>query len=137
MTLDALLTRHPKRRGAKALRAIVDRGPLGHDRTRNDFEAGFLAFLDAHHLPRPKTNHPIGPYIVDALWPDQRLIVELDGRDAHTTSRAFEDDRARDRDLQTRGYRVTRITYRQLAGDQATIAAQLQALLGGIGFATP
>jgi len=63
------------------------------------------------------------------LWPDQRLVVELDSRQAHETTRAFEEDRARDRLLLTRGYRVARITYRQLHQDAPTIAAQLVALL--------
>ena len=59
----------------------------------------------------------------------ERLIVELDSRRAHATTQAFEDDRHKDRDLQIHGYRIARITWRQLESDQATIAAQLRALL--------
>jgi very-short-patch-repair endonuclease len=129
VSLDALLTRHLKRRGTAALRAIVDRGRLGHDRTRNDFEADFLAFLDAHALPRPRTNVLIAGYEVDALWLDQRLIVELDGRQAHHTTNAFERDRAKDRHLQIHGYRVVRVTWRQLYADDARLARDLSALL--------
>jgi very-short-patch-repair endonuclease len=55
--------------------------------------------------------------------------MELDSRQAHETSRAFEEDRRRDRDLLTNGYRVIRITARQLRSDQATIATQLRTLL--------
>jgi very-short-patch-repair endonuclease len=57
-------------------------------------------------------------------------VVELDSRQAHATTRAFEDDRARDRALQVEGYRVLRITWRQLHTEGPTIAAQLAALLG-------
>ncbi|HEX2103341.1 MAG TPA: DUF559 domain-containing protein [Solirubrobacteraceae bacterium] len=74
-------------------------------------------------------NQPVGPYAVDGLYPDQRLIVELDGRRAHETTGAFEEDRRRDRDLRTRGYRILRLTWRQLHDDAPTIAAQLRALL--------
>ena len=56
-------------------------------------------------------------------------MVELDGFATHGTRAAFEDDRARDRALQTAGYRVLRVTWRQLADDAATIAGQLGALL--------
>jgi very-short-patch-repair endonuclease len=93
-------------------------------------EDAFLPFLDAHAFPRPKLNEEIGPYTVDALWPDARLVVELDSRQAHDTRTAFESDRARDRDLTVDGYRVLRITHRQLHGDAATIAEQRRALLG-------
>jgi very-short-patch-repair endonuclease len=89
----------------------------------------FLAFLDAHHIERPLVNTKIGPYTVDGLWPDQRIVVELDSRQAHQTTRAFEDDRARDRHLLTRGYRVARITHHQLQTEQPTLAAELQTLL--------
>jgi very-short-patch-repair endonuclease len=129
LSLDALLARHPRRRGTRALQTIVDRGNLGRTLTRSDFEIEFLAFLDAHALPRPLTNEPIGPYTVDAVWPAQRLVVELDSRQAHETARAFEQDRARDRHLLVRGYRVARITYRQLQDEQPTLAAELRALL--------
>jgi very-short-patch-repair endonuclease len=130
LSLDALLTRHPKRRGTAALRTILNRNDLARTRTKTELEIAFLlAFVDTHHIERPKVNEPIGPYTVDALWPEQRLIAELDSRQAHHTTRAFEDDRARDRDLQVRGYRVLRITWRHLHEDDATIAAQLRALL--------
>jgi very-short-patch-repair endonuclease len=129
LPLDALLARHRGRRGTVALRAIVDKGRLGSTRTRSDLELDFLVFLDAHHLERPLVNEEIGPYTVDALWPAQRLVVELDSRQAHQTAKAFEEDRARDRDLQVWGYKVLRVTWRQLHADARTIDAQLRALL--------
>jgi very-short-patch-repair endonuclease/predicted transcriptional regulator of viral defense system len=127
--LEALLTRHPRRRGTAALRTIVDRDNLGHNIPKTELETAFIAFLDTHALPRPRVNEPIGPYTVDALWPQSRLIVELDSRSAHHTTKAFEDDRARDRDLQVRGYNVLRITWRHLHEDEALLATQLGTLL--------
>jgi hypothetical protein len=108
---------------------IVDQGRLGATLARSDLEIDFLAFLDRQEIPRPLVNEPIGPYTVDGLWPDQRLVVELDSRRAHETTKAFEADRARDRALMTKGYRVVRITWRQLHADGPTIAAQLRQLL--------
>jgi very-short-patch-repair endonuclease len=129
LSLEALLTRHQGRRGTAALRTIVDRGNLGRNIPNEGLETAFLAFLDKHKLPRPLVNEPIGPYTVDGLYREQRLVVELDSRGAHETTTAFEDDRARDRDLQVWGYKVLRITWRQLHDDAAVIAAQLKALL--------
>jgi hypothetical protein len=73
----------------------VDRGKIGATIGKSDLEVMFLAFLDAHDLPRPLANEPIGPYKVDGLWPAHRLVVELDSRQAHETPKAFEADRAR------------------------------------------
>jgi very-short-patch-repair endonuclease len=57
------------------------------------------------------------------------LIAELDGFEAHGRRQALENDRARDRELVTHGWRAVRITWRQLETDAAAIARQLRALL--------
>ena len=67
--------------------------------------------------------------MVDAAWHDHRLIAELDGFATHGTRTAFEDDRSRDRELLVAGYRVTRITWRQLAEDEHALAQALRSLL--------
>ena len=76
LSLDALLARHAGRRGTAVLREILARGRLGETITRSELEERFLAFLDAHHLPRPRTNQRIGPIEVDCMWPDARLVAE-------------------------------------------------------------
>jgi len=68
--------------------------------------------------------------MVDAAWHDHRLIAELDSYGIHTTRRNFEEDRARDRALTTAGWRVVRISWRQLHHDATPLAAQLRTLLG-------
>ena len=130
LSLDAMIARHQTRRGTAALRRLLEdlRG-RGASVTRSVLENAFLALLDAHALPPPKLNEQLGPYTVDALWPAARLVIELDSRQAHDTRTAFESDRARDRELTANGYRVLRITWRQLHADHATIAEQLRALL--------
>jgi very-short-patch-repair endonuclease len=61
------------------------------------------------------------PIEADCLWSQQRVIVELDGRDAQGTRSAFESDRERDRRLQAAGWRVARVTWRQLGESEALI----------------
>ena len=46
-----------------------------------------------------------------------------------TTAAAFERDRARDRVLNARGWRVVRITWRQLHDEPEAVAYDLRALL--------
>ncbi len=90
-----------------------------------------LELIRAARLPAPRTNAHVNGYEVDLLWPEQRLIVEVDGFAFHSTRKAFERDRARDAQLQAAGYRVLRITWRQIQDEPealiATLAVSLQA----------
>jgi predicted transcriptional regulator of viral defense system len=127
-SLDALLHRYPTRPGTRTLRQIRARG-ITPTFTRSELEDRFLAFADAHGLPRPETNVWLGDIEVDFLWRAERLIVELDGRETHLTAAAFERDRARDRALQAAGWRVVRITWRQLHEEAGALAKDLARLL--------
>ena len=74
-------------------------------------------------------NVRIGGFVVDFAWADRRLIVEVDGWDAHRTRSAFEEDRARDLKLKLLGYEGVRFTWRQLTDDPSAVAAALRELL--------
>jgi very-short-patch-repair endonuclease len=127
VSLDQLLERYPRRAGAKGLREILG---LGAARTRSELEIAFLELIDRHGLPRPETNVWLGDREVDCLWREQRLIVELDGREAHLTAAAFEADRARDRANAVAGFRTVRVTWSQVAAE-LTLVTDLRALLVG------
>jgi very-short-patch-repair endonuclease len=63
------------------------------------------------------------------LWPGERLIVEVDGYAFHSSRAAFERDRRRDADLQSRGYAVIRVTWRQLRSAPHAVVARIAAAL--------
>jgi very-short-patch-repair endonuclease len=132
LSLPDLIARYPRRRGVANLRALLDaHNPGGITRSR--LEERFLSFLDAHDLPRPRLNADLALrgrfYEVDCLWQSHRLVVELDSRTFHDTDRAFEKDRERDRILLAEGWRVTRVTWRQLEDEPNAITADLRELL--------
>jgi len=134
LSLEDLLRRYPRRRGARTIRECLRRRrELPGGVTREELEARFLAFLDARRLPRPHLNAwlTIGDrrYQADCLWSKQKVIVELDGFATHGTRAAFEEDRDRDRRLAAAGYRGMRVTWNQLHEIPAEIAADLGALL--------
>ena len=135
LSLHELVARHPGRRGVAAIRAILAAGRIGSTVTRSELEARFARFLDAIGLPRPEVNTSIqvgGRWVeADCVWRAQRLIVELDGHAFHATTAAYERDRARDRSLHVGGWRVVRITWRQLHDDADALATDLRSLLGG------
>lgn len=132
-SLEALLERHPGRRGATTLEACLDRlgrGPRG--RVRSRLEVKFAALLTQSDLPRPSLNTilDLDGFVVEAdcLWAQQQVIIELDGGRAHRTRVAFESDRERDRRLQAAGWRVVRVTWSQL-DNPAPLIADLRRLL--------
>jgi very-short-patch-repair endonuclease len=57
------------------------------------------------------------------------MAVELDGNATHATRSAFESDRARDRALVAGGWRVMRITWRQLLDEPEALTRDLRASL--------
>ena len=134
-SLIALLKRYPRRRGIANLRQILNEEQIGLRVTKSELEDLFAAFVDRHRLPRPETNVWLKLderwVEVDGLGRRQRLIVELDGRRFHGTPLAFEADRARDRGLIAAGWRVMRVTWRQLRREPAALAWDLAAALSG------
>jgi very-short-patch-repair endonuclease len=117
-------------RRALDLRLITSDDLKGEDDlTRSELERIFLSLCRRHRLPQPDVNAHAGPYEVDFLWRDRRLIVETDGFRHHGDRSAFERDRTRDAHLQSLGFQVLRFTYRQLTEDRSTVVAALRALL--------
>ena len=124
--LTHLLTSHPGRRGHKRLRQATSGGAAP---TRSELEDRFLKLIADAGLPRPEINARVDGARVDFLWPTHRVIVETDGWDAHSGRVAFEEDRDRDQRLLAAGYRVMRVTWRQLTEQPLKVAARLAALL--------
>jgi very-short-patch-repair endonuclease len=98
--------------------------------TRSPLEDTFASFCLQHRLSAPVFNTTVLGYEIDALWPRQKIAVELDSWSFHHHRAAFERDRTRDAALQVAGYRTLRITHRRLHNEPATILKQLRALLG-------
>lgn len=129
LAVERLFARSRGRRGIKPLRAVLSayaEPPV----TRSELERLFIALCDSHGIPRPQTNVLIAGREVDAVWPQARLAVEIDSREHHMTTVAFEEDRRRDADLMLAGYRVLRITWRRLRDEPEAVAETLRVLLG-------
>jgi hypothetical protein len=114
------------RRGSGLLAKVLAEHRAGTTRTRTDIEECFLGMCDRYGLPRPEVNAIVDGYEVDFLWRGRRLIVETDGRAAHSTRRAFERDRLKDAELTTSGWRVVRVTYARVTREPRAVAMQLR-----------
>ena len=123
------------RPGAELLRRLAsERLPIEGE-LRRELERRFAAFLLAHGFPVARVNHRLvleGPRQVvylDAVWLEAGLAIELDGRQAHATAKAFDADRERDRRVAVEhGLRVVRITWNHLDGNADRLAADLWSL---------
>jgi very-short-patch-repair endonuclease len=127
--LEAAAGRARNHRGVAALRAELRR-EAGPQLTRREGERRMLKLLRDAGLPQPLTNTKVEGFEVDFLWPDQKLIVEFDGFQFHGHRAAFERDRRRDQRQIAAGYRVIRITWRQLAEEPLTVVATIARALG-------
>jgi very-short-patch-repair endonuclease len=130
VSIDSLaeqFSRYPRHHGVAALREATRREPA---RTRSEAERRLLELIRAARLPEPQTNAPVGPYEVDFLWPEARLVVEVDGYAFHSTRAAFERDRRRDAELQALGHRVVRATWRQIEDEPEALVASLALAYG-------
>ncbi len=127
--IDAMIARSPGRHGIEPLQAamaeLTDAPPL----LQSGLERAFRHVARAYNLPMPQFNGYVEGELVDMVWREQRLVVEVDGRRWHIGKRAFGEDRRRDRKLLRAGWRVVRFTDDQVAQDPAGVAAELSALL--------
>ena len=131
--VNEALARAGPRRGAGILRVVLAsyKQPT---LTEKELEERFLALCRRTSLPSPAVNAWIAcddgvSYKADFLWRTEKLIAETDGRDVHTTRKAFEHDRLRDQRLTLAGYTVVRFTWRQVAGQPGSVAEALRGLL--------
>jgi very-short-patch-repair endonuclease len=127
--LVELLRRHPGHPGARKLRRVLARHQVGSTATRSELEERFLVLCRRHRLPQPQVNALLLDYVVDFLWREARLVVEVDGRATHGTRRAFQADRDRDGRLAVAGYTVLRFTWWDVTRRHAVVADRVGRLL--------
>jgi very-short-patch-repair endonuclease len=105
--LAGVLARHRGRRGTRALWDLTERySSLPYRRTRSNAEARALEILHDGNVKPPKVNVRIAGEEADLVWPERRLIVEIDGPQYHQ----FRDEDDRKQQLwEGAGYMVRRI----------------------------
>jgi very-short-patch-repair endonuclease len=127
--LAAAIDRAGPRRGVRALKALISDNASGF--TRSEAERILRRLIREANLPEPRFNVPFRQYELDAVWLDHRLVLEVDGYNYHGHRAQFESDRRKDLALTAAGYRVIRITWRQLTSQPLTVVAVIATALGG------
>jgi very-short-patch-repair endonuclease len=124
--LDELLERTPHHPGARRLRPFADTRQAP---TRSGWEDKLTGFAERFDLPTPRINAHVAGWEVDAVFDDERLIVELDGWETHQDRRSFETDRERDAATLAAGFATVRVTWDRFHNAPAREAARLQQIL--------
>ena len=114
---------------AHILGLVIPDGDRFPEFTRSEGERRLKALCKVARLPLPQMNARVAGWEVDAFWPAERLVVEVDGYKYHGTRRRFESDRRKDAALLVAGFRVVRITWRRLRYESYAVAAELAVLL--------
>ena len=82
-----------------------------------------------YRLPVPRLNVTLFGHEVDALFEEERLIVEIDGWRFHKDHQSFQSDRERDATAIEYGFGTFRVTQTRLTRDPAWEAQRLKRAL--------
>lgn len=107
------------------LRRVLKTYVAGRGLTDSELEARFIEIVARTSLPMPRTQRRKAGGRVDFLWPELRLIVEVDGWDTHRGRVAFAEDRRRDREHWREGYTTLRYTWSDVVLTPHEIVADL------------
>lgn len=116
----------PGKRGVQKLTLVLRRRAPGDPKPDSHLERLLLGVIDAAGLPRPvpQLPHP-GRHpargCVDFAYPDERLILEADGRRWHQRIADVKRDRARDNEAARAGWLTLRFMWEELEGDPGDV----------------
>lgn len=122
IAIDPAAKQELAHRGTAAVKALLHDGPR---RTRSQNERALLRLIREAGLPVPQTNAMVAGEEVDAYWPRQRLVVEVDAYATHGDRIAFERDRRKAAALTAHGCTVVPITDTELERRPGRVVATL------------
>lgn len=124
--LEELLARQPHAPAAKLIAPLIG---LPGTPPRAGWEYDFPAFCQAHGLPAPVMGEIVCGYVVDALFVEEKVIVELDSVAFHQDPIAFQADRERDAETLSHGFVTVRITWERIERTPAREGSRLRRVL--------
>jgi hypothetical protein len=120
----------PGKPGITALGTVLDaRGP-GHVPPQSELESRLFTALAAGGLPAPVRQFALPGRgaldgLVDAAYPDVRVVIEADGRRWHTRIRDLRRDHRRDAEAARVGWQTLRFLYEELTEHPAEVVATI------------
>jgi hypothetical protein len=114
------------RTGSTKLRKALERHEPKLAHTRSPLERLFLPLCERAGIPLPEVNVWIEGVLVDAVWREQKLVVELDGENNHSSWKQIQDDRSKELRLRAGGFDVVRYGTRQCEEEPALVERDLR-----------
>jgi very-short-patch-repair endonuclease len=124
--LHRCLDLHPRQPGRRPLLDFLALLEPRGDGTRSHLERLFLPLARRARIGRPLVNERVEGRRRDFVWPDRRLVVEVDGHAFHSSRAAIRRDKARDRELIAARWVPVRFTYEDVAFEPAAVVAELR-----------
>jgi len=124
-----LCDRSRGRAGLRVFRSIIGRDLTAEVRALSELELRFIEIVRRYSIPMPEINRDVEALMVDAIWHDQRVVVELDGFEFHKLPKDLRRDNERNRKLVLAGYAVIRYVWDDLSSP-GNVARELGLLLG-------
>jgi hypothetical protein len=118
------------RNGIRKIRPLLDERTGWDTVSESVLEDRFQRLIAASYLPLPVAQYRVrdGSRIVcraDFAYPQQRVLIELDGERYHMDRETFQGDRAKQNRAHALGWTVYRFTWRQVLDEPATIISTL------------
>jgi len=114
------------RPGSTTLRDAMKRHEPKLAHTRSPLERLFLPLCEKYGVPLPDdVNVWIAGVLVDAVWWQQRLVVELDGKNNHSSWGQIQRDRSNELKLRAVGFDVLRYGTLQLDEEPTLVAGDV------------
>lgn len=117
------------RAGSTKLQTALTRHEPKLAHTRSRLERLFVPLCERAGIPLPDFNVYIEGVLVDAVWREQKLVVELDGRGNHSSWAQIQTDRSKELRLRAGGFDVVRYGTRQVEDEPALVEADVLAQL--------
>jgi hypothetical protein len=118
------------RAGSAKLRKALKRHEPKLAHTRSPLERLFLPLCERAGIPLPEVNVWIAGVLVDAVWRERKLVVELDGRDNHSSWAQIQNDRSKELILRAADFTVVRYGTQQVEEQPALVETDLLRALG-------
>jgi uncharacterized protein DUF559/transcriptional regulator with AbiEi antitoxin domain of type IV toxin-antitoxin system len=116
--------------GSTTLRNALTRHEPKLAHTRSPLERLFLPLCERAGIPLPDVNVWVAGVLVDAVWWERKVVVELDGRDNHSSWAQIQRDRSNELILRGAGFEVVRYGTQQLEEQPAGVETDLLRALG-------
>lgn len=121
--LRRLMDRHPRHPGHRVMRELL-RTWAEPERTRSALEAQFVVLCDRLGFPCPILNATVLGMEIDAIFPEHRIAVELDGYRSHSGATQWENDHDKRARLVAAGWTVLAYSWRQMRDSDGTFVRE-------------